>query len=242
MIEANKNRVIESIFASMNRRMLRRHFHAVHISGGESVARLDRTIPIIFYGNHSNWWDGLLEFFFSREVFHVDAFLMMDEQQMRRYRFFRWIGAFSVNRTLPRRAEESVRYASELFDRPGKALWIYPQGDMRPNDMRPLRFYSGMSHIARRLGRVQLVPVAHRYEFLMQQKPESFTSFGEAEIVERVGRPKELSSRCEQTLTAQLDALRETVVAGRLGGFVTLLRGRTSTNERYDRIRGLEGL
>ncbi len=240
MIEAKKNIVIESIFASMNRRMLRRHFHAVHIAGGETVARLDRTIPIIFYGNHSNWWDGLLEFFFSREVFRLDSFLMMDEQQMRRYRFFRWIGAFSVDRTLPRRAAESVQYATELFDRPGRALWIYPQGDMRPNDVRPLQFYSGMGHIVRGLGRVQLVPVAHRYEFLAQQKPESFTTFGEVEIVESVGHPKELSSLCEQKLTAQLDTLRETVVAGRLDGFATLLRGRTSTNERYDKIRGLE--
>lgn len=240
MIKARKNRVLETLFARMNKRMLRRHFHALHVRGAERVQQLDRSLPIIFYGNHSNWWDGLIEFYLSLEVLHCDSYLMMEEKQMVRYKFFRFIGAFSVNRGSPREAYESVRYASEIVSGPNRVLWIYPQSDMRPNDVRPLKFYSGIGHIASRVGKAHLIPVARRYEFMKEQLPEVFTSFGEPMLVAEVKDPKALTASCEEILTGELDALRSSVVAERLDTFATVLRGRASTNVVYDRVRLVE--
>lgn len=237
MIEADKNRVLEAVFARINMRMLRRQFHALHLRGNAHVDRLDRSVPIVFYGNHSNWWDGLIEFFLSREVFHLDSYLMMEEQQMARYRFFRFIGAFSVNRASAREAYVSVQYASTVLTRPHRALWIYPQSDMRPNDARPLGFYSGIGHIAAALGRVQCVPVARRYEFMNEQRPEVFSDVGEPTLVERAGNPKRIAAALEETLTRHLDRLRDDVVARHLDTFSTVLEGRSSTNVLYDRVR-----
>jgi chlorobactene lauroyltransferase len=237
MIEASKNAAIEALFARLNRRMLRRHFHQLHLQGADRLQRLDRSLPVVFYGNHSNWWDGLIEFYLGREIFHVDSYLMMEEKQMVRYRFFRFIGAFSVNRGSPREAYESVRYASQVAAGPNRALWIYPQGDMRPNDVRPLRFFPGIGHIANMLGRAQFVPVARTYEFMKEQLPEVFTAIGEPVLVAEAERPKTLSARLETLLTAQLDELRRNVIAERYNGFTTILRGRASTNVVYDRAR-----
>jgi len=237
MIEAQKNRAIETVFACINRRMLQRHFHALHLQGAERVERLDRSLPIIFYCNHSNWWDGLIEFYLSREVFHLDSYLMMEEKQMVRYRFFRFIGAFSVNRGSSREAYESVQYASKMVGAPNTALWIYPQSDMRPNDVRPLKFYNGIRHIAAMVGTAQFVPVARRYEFMKEQLPEVFTSVGEPIVAERAESPRDLTTRCEAILTMQLDRLRDSVLAEKLGDFSTVLHGRSSTNVVYDRAR-----
>ena len=178
MMPAKKHPRIERVMAAMNRRMLRHHFHGVHAGGIDHVAALDRTRPIILFGNHSCWWDGLMEFFFSADVFHLDAYLMMEERQLRRYGFFRWIGAFSVDRQSPRDAVRSIHYAASLFDRPGRILWIYPQGVMKPNDARPLEFFSGTARLIELLRDPQVLPVAHRYEFLMEQRPEAFSLFG----------------------------------------------------------------
>jgi 1-acyl-sn-glycerol-3-phosphate acyltransferase len=192
----------------------------------------------MFYGNHSNWWDGLVEFLLTTEVFGFDSYLMMEEKQMTRYRFFRWIGAFSVNRARPRDVMASIRYAASIFTRPNRALWIYPQAEMRPNDVRPLRFFGGLARIVELTGRVQLVPVAHRYEFLMEQRPEVFTAFGVPEIVEGIGDREEFLRERESRLTRLLDEVRAEVTEGRTGGYATILRGYASANVRLDRARG----
>jgi chlorobactene lauroyltransferase len=238
MIPASKNDIIESVFAGMNRRMLKRHFHKLHLLGGDHFTRVDRSLPVVVYGNHSCWWDGLIEFFLAREVLKIDSFLMMDEEQMSRYSFFRWIGAFSVNRSSGRKMMSSIEYAAQLFDRPNRLLWMYPQGDMQPNDVRPLRFHSGVVSIVQRLSRVQLMPLAHRYEFLMEQRPEAFVSVGEPIVVAGAEQRKALLGRLEETLTQLLDDLRCRIASGTgLDEFACLLHGRRSTNTRYDRFR-----
>jgi len=237
MIRAEKNRTIEAVFAAVNRRMLCRAFNTVRLAGGDHVDALDRTLPMIFYGNHSCWWDGLMEFFLGRVRFGVDSYLMMDEEQMARYRFFRWIGAFSVNRKSPREAVMSMRYAVSLFDRPNRVLWIYPQGIMRPNDARPLAFYTGIGRILQALGRAQVVPVVHRYEFLLEQRPDALTSLGEPMLVTDVRDPRTVTRELEDRLTAQLDNVRRAVAAGALDDFTVILKGHSSTNVQYDRAR-----
>jgi len=238
MMPAQKRPRLERFLAAMNRRILRKHFQRVHAGGMSHVWSLDRTRPIILYGNHSCWWDGLMEFFFSADVFHFDAYLMMEERQLHRYDFFRWIGAFSVNRESPRDALRSIQYAASLFERPGRVLWIYPQGVMRPNDLRPLGFYAGTARLLELLHVPQVLPVAHRYEFLMEQRPEAFSLFGPpVDLADTSGR-REITAHLERTLAELLDQLRCSIASGRTEGFETLLQGGASVNVRYDQIRG----
>jgi 1-acyl-sn-glycerol-3-phosphate acyltransferase len=241
MIKAQKNKLFERLFLAYTKRELQRHFHGVHVAGLETIDRIDRSLPIIVYCNHSSWWDALLAFILAREVFALDAYAMMEEKQLRRYRFFRLIGAFSVVRESPRAAVDSMRYAASLFTRPNVALWIYPQGVMVPNDVRPLRFYPGIARIAGMVGRVQFVPVAHRYEFLMQQRPEAFSLIGDPWMPEDPGTPENLAAALQKRLTDLLDVLRCRIAENELEGFRKILAGRMSVNERYDRIRLIRG-
>jgi 1-acyl-sn-glycerol-3-phosphate acyltransferase len=238
MMPAHKRPALEPLLAALNRRMLRKHFHRVHAGGLEHVRALDRTRPIIIYGNHSCWWDGLMEFFFSADVFRFDAYLMMEERQLRRYQFFRWIGAFSVNRDSPREALRSVQYAASLFDRPGRVLWIYPQGVMLPNDVRPLGFYGGTARLMELVDGAQILPVAHRYEFLSEQRPEAFSLFGPPVPAAGSQGRRATTARLERVLTELLDSLRCSIGSGQTEGFVSLLEGSSSVNVRYDQMRG----
>ena len=237
MITARKFPIFEKVFDLYNTSLLRKHFHRIMIRGTGGDAPLDRSMPIILFANHSNWWDGLVAFHLSREVFHVDAYAMMEERQLERYRFFRWVGAFSVDRGHPRSALTSLAYAERLLDRPGRAVWVFPQGVMQPNDARPLRFYSGIGRLAVQLGKVQLVPLAFRYEFMMEQRPECFVSTGEPLIIDRVEDVRLLVRELESRLTVLLDELRADVVASRTEGFTRVLSGKLSTNAAYDRVR-----
>lgn len=240
MMPARKRPMLEPLLAQLNRRMLRHHFHRIHGGGLEHVKALDRTRPIILYGNHSCWWDGLMEFFFSHDVFGLDPYLMMEERQLRRYQFFRWIGAFSVIRESPPDALRSLQYAASLFDRPGRVLYIYPQGVMKPNDVRPLGFYSGTARLIELLQSPQVLPMAHRYEFLMEQRPEAFTLFGPPVDLSGTSQRRETTALLEHVLSELLDDLRCSITSGQVEGYVPLLRGGTSVNVRYDQIRGAD--
>lgn len=239
MISAHKNRYAEAVLHRMNVRMLRRHFHALRVGGLEHLAEVDRSRPLIITPNHSCWWDGLIAFYLSRQVLRRESYLMMEERQMARYRFFRWIGAFSVVRENPREAVRSLRYAETLLHSPHRALWMYPQGAMFPNDTRPLTLYQGVGRLASRLEDVQILPAAHRYEFLMEQRPVALTLFGS---VIRISQPvdhRDVTAHLQGIMTELLDQLRCSIPGGTLNGFATVFEGRASTNRLYDLARGV---
>lgn len=92
MITARKHRMAELLLDRYNRYLLRRHFHALHYRGARHGEGLDRTRPMVFYGNHSSWWDGLVTYMLSREHLALDGYWMMEERQLARYGFFRRTG------------------------------------------------------------------------------------------------------------------------------------------------------
>jgi 1-acyl-sn-glycerol-3-phosphate acyltransferase len=198
--------------------------------------------PLIFYLNHPSWWDGYLALVLSRMVLRdqFQTFCMMDEGELRRYRFFSWIGAFSVDRRDARSAMRSVAYISRLLaERPGRALAIFPQGEITPNDRRPLAMFSGLAHVARRAGGATLWPVALRYEFRGEQRPEAFIRAGPAHYARADADPRTITADAAARLTAACDALRDEMIGGRLDEYRVLLRGRLGPDKLLDAARGL---
>jgi 1-acyl-sn-glycerol-3-phosphate acyltransferase len=241
MIEARKSRLFERLFLAYTRKILRRQFHHVSVGGVENIALIDRTRPFIFCCNHSSWWDGMIAFVLSKDLLRCDSYAMMEEKQMNRYRFFRKIGAFSVVRESPRQAVASMRYAASLFGGPNVGLWIYPQGVMLPNDVRPLGLQQGAARIASLVKGVQFVPVAHRYEFLQEQRPEALVLFGKPWTPDISRTPREITAELENRLTGLLESLRDRVVRNDLKGFTLLVEGRQSVNVRFDSFRSMGG-
>lgn len=242
MIPADKKPVLERAMAFYNRRLLRKHFHALWVAGEEHVSGRERDVPLLMIGNHSCWWDPLVEFFLSRDVFGLDGYAMMEERQLERYRFFRWIGVFSVRKESPRESVASLRYASSLLDRPNRALWIYPQGIMLPADVRPLGFQTGIGRLAQMAEGVRFVPFVHRYEFLGDQRPEVFTEYGAPFAPGSDFDVRAFVRDAEERVTSMLDSLRSRIARSDAGGFRCVLRGGASTSTRWDRVRSLEEL
>ena len=87
MIPANKNKIIGSLFAFYHKRLLKKHFYSIHLTGMENLGSLDNTMPVILYANHSNWWDGFIAYFLTNRLLKKDDYLMMDIKQMKKYFF-----------------------------------------------------------------------------------------------------------------------------------------------------------
>ncbi len=243
LITARRNFLGELLVFWLARRGLWKSFHEVRFRASGPLpappSRLD--VPLIFYANHNTWWDGYLALMVTRQLYGLDGYLMMDVRQLRRYRFFRWAGVFSVDQENGREALRSIDYiARELQQGPGRCLWIFPQGQIQPQEGRPLAFHSGLAHLIRRVGRCYVYPVAVRFEFLREQYPDIFVEVGPAQLFEK-GQPfdpKKLTAELETSLTNQLDQLRETVNSLKLDEFVTIIKGRGSTDTFFDSLSG----
>lgn len=212
MLRPKKSKLFEALFYFYNRNLLKRRFSSLNVINFNSLRSRNSSIPLIIYGNHSSWWDGLIAFHLSRQA-NLDSYILMEEKQLEKLFFFRGLGAFSVVREKPRQALESINYAVDLLkEKPECTLWIFPQGEILPNDARPLRFYNGLAHIIEKLDKCFAVPIAFRYEFLGNFKPDIFVSIGDLELIEKVGSKSELSQAFSLNLTRLLDKLKSDII------------------------------
>ena len=242
MIPARKFPLGERLVWQMIDRSLRKYFDCVYFRmRGEYTDEQRATLPMIICANHSSWWDGYVVALVLRLI-KVDGYLMMEEKQLRRYFFFAWAGCFSVDRQNPRSALQSLKYAAKLLkEQPGRMVCLFPQGEIFPNDRRPLVFYHGATYLARLMNPVLFYPMAIRIEYLAEQRPALFISLGESMLVD-TEQTKErnflhsCTRRLEESLTAELDLLRTDVLAGDYSGFEMVIKGKASTNRIFDRL------
>jgi chlorobactene lauroyltransferase len=263
LIPAHKNPFGEAIFWQIARASMQRHFNSVQLRDRGRLAEDTGSLPILMLANHSSWWDGYFAWLIAHSVERQDHYLMMEEANLRRYRFFTWAGCFSVDRMHGRAALASIHYAAHLLkERPGRAVWIFPQGEIVPNDRRPLRCYSGIGHLVRQVGAARCYPVALRIEYGGEQRPDVFISIGPGRELRMAGNgahvpgderlwqaahehggrdgqlcgstARDLAAILATDLTAELDRLRDDVLAGSTADFTVLLHGRRSMNRLYD--------
>lgn len=220
-MEAEKSVLFERIFAIYNRNLLKRKFHSLQISGLDVLRKKEANIPLIIYVNHSNWWDGLVVFQISNAL-KMDSFIMMEERQLKKLNIFRKLGAFSVVRENPFEAVKSINYAVQLLkEKPARALWIFPQGEILNNDIRPITFYKGILKIIEKVGKCLIVPIALRYEFLGEYKPEIFINIGETDVFS--GNKKCEVKDLERKLTHLLDELKHNVLNKNFNNFEKII-------------------
>jgi 1-acyl-sn-glycerol-3-phosphate acyltransferase len=218
MLEAKKSGWFEKIFAIYNRNLFGRRFQALKVEGIENLNKF----PMIIYCNHSSWWDGLVTFEISQRA-KLDFFVMMEEKQLKDLSLFRKLGAFSVVRENPREAVKSINYAADLLkEKQDRVIWIFPQGRILPNDTRPIEFYNGISRIAEKVQNSYCIPIAIRYEFFGEWKPEVVVKIGKAEINESKNS-KELTKNLAAKLTDLLDELKQDILGDKLASYENLI-------------------
>ena len=230
-------------FARYFRSQLARCFASTRWASLTDTARWDFVASTLFVANHTNWWDGIFAFLLGRELgltFHI----LMDAAQLDRYRAFRSLGVLPLRRGQGRGAYDDLTAAGSCLRR-GTGLWIFPQGERRPQGERPANFARGAAHLAIAHGKpVRIVPVAFRYPFVGEQLPEAFALVGHPRLFEplRGAGRRSLTALIERDAVITLDALDALLAVEAHGSFRTLVAGRLSVNKRMDRFRHAVGL
>jgi 1-acyl-sn-glycerol-3-phosphate acyltransferase len=173
MTEARHAAWADVVFRPYLREITRRTFEAVRLLG--EAPELPRDVPLIIVANHGTWWDGFFIYLLNTVVLHRRLYIMMLEEQLRRYRFFRRLGAFGIERGHPRSVRASLSYSAEVLMDASNCLCVFPQGSMRRLHDRPLGFKRGLESVLSMHGRAAcILPVAIACEFLGERRPEAF--------------------------------------------------------------------
>lgn len=245
LLDARKHALLERAYARYGRRLLRRAFTRVWVGGAPWP---EGGGPVIAFANHSAWWDPVLAFFLSHDVFRRDGYGLMEGAQLLRYPFFRRIGCFGATGEHP--AEDArglALYAARLLRHPGprgepRTLWIFPQGVLLPARA-PIAFRSGLARFSRAVPDAVLLPVAVRYELRGTQRPECFVRVGTPIRPAPGGppaaeSPARLTRRLELRLRDELVRLDGDLTAAHPAGYRVVLAGRGSLSDFYDRTAG----
>lgn len=221
MLKANKSKWFEKLFSIYNRNLLQRKFNSLQIQNLEELKNADKNLPLIIYANHSSWWDGLIIFELLKSK-KFDSYVLMEEKQLKKYRLFQKIGAFSIVRENSREAIKSLGYAIETLNAgKNKTLLIFPQGKIYPNDKRPLEFFGGLAFIINKLKNCTSIPCSIRFEFLGNFKPDIFVKFGNSIIHNKDAKTKriKLTEQFKSELTQNLDSLKSDIIENKLDNF-----------------------
>lgn len=231
MIPANKNDIFDALLFVYFRWLTRRSFYTVSARGLSHLQSLPADRPVILFCNHTNWWDGLIAYLLTRYMSHKAIYCMMEEKQLLHYKFFTWLGAFSIDLSSPLRAAAALRYAQHLLQHNETGLWIFPQGKLcAPSE--PVEVKPGTDFLARNAPRALLVPIAMRYEFFRESNPrvliEIGTPFPAVEIEE--GR---IERECNQAVAR----VAKSAQTQNLADFEPLYRPRLPINKRWEWIK-----
>lgn len=187
------------------RRVVSRGLDGLEVVGGHHLAGDE---PLILAANHVCWWDGAVSLLASTAHDRDPRFLAR-ASTMRDLPFLAAFGGVPLARGPWWEVRRSLRAAAVHLQQPRSVLWIYPQGDQRPDHLRPLGFRRGLSVLAALSG-ARVAPVSLAYRFRDGNRPAALMAFG----APLAAHTPDLVAVCEREVVRGLERL-ETGETGR---------------------------
>jgi 1-acyl-sn-glycerol-3-phosphate acyltransferase len=218
---------------------LRRHFHRLYLLELSPIRTLSDA-PLLICLNHPSWWDPIIGIFLSQHLFAKRRhYGPMAAAGISKYKFFERLGLFPIAPATREGAFRFLQIGRAALSTPRCTLWVTPQGQFEDVRVRPIRFQTGVGHLARSCSSFVVLPLALEYSFWRERTPEAFACFGEPiEVAD--GQSK---SALDWTHTFALaventqNALAERVKTRQDSHFQELLSGSAGVGGVYDMWR-----
>jgi len=226
-------------FVRYSRWYVKRHFHAVRLAEPGWPAVPDDE-PVLVYLNHPGWWDPLVGLMLAVTGFSTYRhYAPIETAALGQYRFFERLGFFGIEPGTAQGSARFLRLGERIMREPGCALWVTAEGFFTDVRHRPVTLRPGVAHLARRLERGVIVPLALEYPFWHQRLPEALARFGEP-IDIRATRERSVSEwqyRLRTELERAMDALAARSMRRDASEWRPVLRGASGTGALYDTWR-----
>ena len=143
------------------------NFSKFEIAGKLELTQ-DKSILLI--GNHSTWWDGFIGWHLNQTLFKKKFHVLMLEEQLKKFWFFRYCGAFGIQPN-SRKTIESLELSKNILNDPNNLLNYFPQGKFHSlYDLNP-SFKKGIEKILIEKPTCQIIFFGIFFEFFENEKP-----------------------------------------------------------------------
>ena len=198
MIPSRPSPWLKFLFGFIVQKRMQKTFAELQVFGLEQLRVHCARGPVLFVSNHTAWWDPMFLILLSARVLRLRGYAMMDAKNLRKLPFLGRLGGFGVDLDDSADRSAGLSYAQSLLKGPGDAVWIFPQGEERPDHERELQFQPGAAVLAQRQAEAQVIPVGFRYVFGKHEKPSMFVS---------IAAPLEPTGSVETDRLAQVQAV-----------------------------------
>ncbi|MGE5812412.1 MAG: lysophospholipid acyltransferase family protein [Ignavibacteria bacterium] len=177
MIEVKNNYLARIIFDFYIDRLLRKNFSHFYLLNNFPALKSQNSV--VLTPNHFSWWDGfLIDWILKKETKHQIKIMMLEEQ-LKRFWFFNYLGAYSIEPKNPASIKETVLYTRSLINKKGNGIVIYPQGEIEPYEKRPLQLKEGLKLILKPETDAFVIPVGFKIHFMKEKLPSVLCRLGE---------------------------------------------------------------
>lgn len=177
MIRAERKKWALFVFNLYLERLLKKYFNDFRLLN--SLPSISSEKSLIVAPNHFSWWDGFFIYFLLKKKTNKKVFIMMLENQLRRYWFFQKIGCFSTNPENKQSTVSTLKYTLELLKEPDNCVVIFPQGEIEPFETNSLKYNKGIEFLANHSTKeFDVLPVANKIFYSNEKLPYILTRCG----------------------------------------------------------------
>lgn len=178
MIKAEHSNIARLIFNPYINRIIKKSFSNFYLVN--LYPSVSSESSLIVTPNHISWWDGFFIDFVNRKKINRKMYLMMLESSLKKYWFFKKVGAYSIDPDNPRSIVETVKYTNEILNDTKNFVVTYPQGKIEPFEKRPIDIKEGLKLLIKNSSDKKFVlPVGFKIQFYNEKNPAVICRFGE---------------------------------------------------------------
>jgi 1-acyl-sn-glycerol-3-phosphate acyltransferase len=224
------------------RAAIRRKFHSVLVWTGSILESAAAESPVIIFSNHSSWWDAFVDHMIER-LYCSNHYTLVDGRTLETQGWLKKIGALAIDPTSARGAVAGLRAAREFLLEPvadGRhpVLMMFPQGKVVPAWKRPFGFQGGLAWLKQNVPQAALIPLARRFEFLREEKPQILLRFGppQRELPPDLTEDG-LTAWLEERLAETMSLMERDLEASDFSNARVILRGGWSLNKKWEWVK-----
>lgn len=177
MLKAEHKKWARLLYDLYIHRLLKRNFNSFYLVN--DFPSIPKDSGLIITPNHFSWWDGFFIDFVSGKYLNRKIHLLMLEEQLKRFWFFRKVGAYSIEPKNPSGIAATLLYTREVISNPENFAVIYPQGELEPYDKRPPKIKDGLkTSIKNSSQKIFVLPIAFKIQYGNQKKPDILVRVG----------------------------------------------------------------
>ena len=177
MIQADHKKWAELVFDIYLKRLLKKSFYDFRIIN--TLPEFDKSKSLIVTPNHFSWWDGFFIYWTNKKLFSRKLYVLMLEEQLKRYWFFKKLGCYSIDLNDNRKMIVSLKYTMDLLLKPNNLVTIYPQGEIQAYDEKHIILKDGIDFITKKSTvDFQILPITFKIHYTNERLPIVYARFG----------------------------------------------------------------